>query len=50
MEDDVAADPRDIGFFGAAAVMARADGLADAVEQARLGRVGRAGLADHGGP
>ena len=32
VEHDVAAYPRDVGFFGAAAVMARADGLADAVE------------------
>ena len=50
VEEDVAADPGDIRLLGATAIVPDADGLADAVEQARLGRVGRAGLADHGGP
>jgi hypothetical protein len=36
MEEDVSADPGDIGLFGAAAIVPGADGLADAVEQSRL--------------
>ena len=32
---DEADDPVDVGVFGAAAVVARADGIADAVEQFR---------------
>ncbi len=36
MEEDVPADPRDVGFLGAAAIVPGADGLADAVEESRL--------------
>src|SRR5438093_3086834 len=45
VEEDVAADPRDIGLLGAAAVMSGADGGADAVEQSWLERAGRVGFA-----
>ena len=45
VEEDVAADPRDVGLLGAAAVMSGADGYADAVEQSWLGRTGRVGFA-----
>ena len=37
VKEDVAADPADVGLFRAQAVVAGADRVADAVEQARLG-------------
>jgi hypothetical protein len=46
VEEDVALDPGDVGLFGTVAIVARAQGCADAVEEARLGRIRRAGLAD----
>jgi hypothetical protein len=36
VEEDEALDPADVGLLGAEAVVARADGRADAVEEARL--------------
>src|SRR5205823_12261149 len=38
VEEDVATDPRDVDLLGAAAPMAGAEGGADPVEQAGLGR------------
>jgi hypothetical protein len=35
MEDDEAADPEDVGLFGARAVVPDSDGFTDAVEKAR---------------
>src|SRR5712691_1380422 len=46
VEDDVAADPRDVGLLGTAAVMKGTDSAAHAVEQARLGWAGGAGFPD----
>jgi hypothetical protein len=46
MKDDVAANPGDVGFFGAAAIVARAECLANAVEQTGFAYAGRRGLAD----
>ncbi len=43
-EEDVASDPRDVGFLGAAAVMASTEGRAHPIEQSRLGWPCRAGL------
>src|SRR3989454_1821467 len=45
VEEDVAADPRDVGLLGAATVMSGADGYPDAVEQSQFGRAGRVGFA-----
>ena len=44
MEEDVAPDPRDVGVFGPAAVVACAESRADRVEEARLGRIRRTGF------
>src|SRR5207344_1334520 len=46
VEEDVAADPGDVGFLGPAAIVADPESLADAIEEARLRRGGRSGLAD----
>ncbi len=46
VEEDVAADPRDIRLLGAAAIVAGADRFADAVEEPWLRRTGLVGLAD----
>lgn len=43
---DVAADPRDVGLLGTAAVVARADRPADTVEQPRPRRRGWLGLTN----
>jgi hypothetical protein len=48
VEENEAANPVDVGLLGAQAVMARAESLADAVEEPGLGDIGRPGLADHG--
>ena len=50
VKEDVSPDPADVCVLGAAAVVASADGVTDAVEQAGLG-VGRRRLMDgeHGG-
>src|SRR3989338_6526594 len=44
VEEDVAADPRDVGLLGAPAVVTGTHGVAHAVEQPRFGRAGCAGL------
>jgi len=44
VEEDVALDPMDVRLLGAVAVVAGADGLADAIEEPRLRRLGRTGL------
>jgi hypothetical protein len=46
VEEDVAADPGDVGRLGSAAVMSGADGGADAVEQSWLGCAARVGFSD----
>jgi hypothetical protein len=46
VEQDVAADPRDVGLLGAAAAVACAERIADPVEQARRARLGWLDLAD----
>src|SRR5438445_5193420 len=50
MKEDVALDPVDIRLLGPAAVVACANGVTNAVEELRLRRVRRSGLAeDRGG-
>ncbi len=48
MEQDVAPDPRDVGFLGTPAVMASTEGRAHAIEQSRLGWPCRTGFVDGG--
>jgi len=36
VEEDVSADPRDVGLLGAATIVAGAQGCADAIEKGRL--------------
>jgi len=53
VEEDVPADPGDIGFFRASARVARPQSLANAGEEAGLARPSRAGLTESargGGP
>jgi hypothetical protein len=45
VEEDVAADPRDVGLLGATTVMSGAAGGADPIEQSWLGRAGWVGFA-----
>lgn len=47
MEEEIALDPSDVGFFGPGAVMASADGSADPVDES--GRLGQSGLTACGG-
>ena len=46
VEEDVPADPRDVGLLRAAAVVARPDRVTDAIQQARLGCRGSRWLTD----
>jgi hypothetical protein len=46
MEEDVPADPRDVGLLGAAAIVPGADGRADSVEESRLRCADRASFMD----
>lgn len=46
VEEDVPPDPRDVGVLGASAVVASAKSATDAIEQARLRGLGRAGLTE----
>jgi len=43
VKEDVPPDPGDVGLLRAEAVMAEAKGSANAIEQARLGRLGFVG-------
>jgi hypothetical protein len=45
VEEDVAADPGDVHLLGATAIVPGANGMAHAIEQPRLRRIARAGLA-----
>ena len=45
VEEDVAADPGDVRLLGATAIVPGANGMTHAIEQPRLWRIGRAGLA-----
>jgi len=49
VEEDEPADPGNVGLLGPAAVMTGAQGLANAVEQTGLGRVGGRGFPDREG-
>jgi len=46
VEDDVAADPGDIGLLGAPAIVAGAEGLSHPIEESRPGCSGRAAFSD----
>jgi hypothetical protein len=46
MEENEPADPGDVGFLGAAAVVPGADSFADSVEESRLRYAGRAYFTD----
>lgn len=46
VEEDIPPDPGDIRLFRSSAVVPDAEGLADAIEQPRLGQHGRHRLAD----
>jgi hypothetical protein len=48
VEEDVATDPRDVGFFGPATPVAQAERGTGAIEQSRLGWFGSAGLVHSG--
>src|SRR5262245_66244865 len=46
MKEGVSADPGDVGLLGATAVVSRADGLADAIEESWFRRTGRSRFVD----
>jgi hypothetical protein len=48
VEEDVAADPADVGLFGAQGVVACADGDADAVEELRGLELAGSGAGERG--